>query len=190
MTRSLCGDLLLCVKVMKKIITLIVCCCLMLGLCSCKKTTRSVSLEDYLESSVPLIYSELLIFPSREGLEESTVETYQSTTVETLLFDDVYFLLRCNYSSQKYEQEVLRIKELGAQYQDKLFQYPSYVMLFSSDFYEYALLDADNYSIVYVYAMTTDFNASESIQILGDFPKDYLPIARPETDIIVYEYDD
>lgn len=143
-----------------------------------------------METSVPLIHSELLIFPSKEELEGSAVETYQSTTVKTLLFDDVYFLLRCNYSSQKYEQEVLRIEGLGAQYQDELFRYPSYVMLFSSDAYEYALLDADDHSIIYVYAMTTDFNASEPDQILDDFPKDYLPIAYPETDIIVYEYDD
>lgn len=132
----------------------------------------------------------MLIFPSKEELDESLVELYQAETVETLLYDDVYFLLCCGYSQQEYEQELLRFKELGAQHQERLFQYPAYVMLFTWEYYEYALLDTDNHSIIYVFALTPNLGSADSLCAFEDFPEEYMPIARPEANIIVYQYDD
>lgn len=172
---------------MKKFAALLLICCLIPGLCACHNSTTYDSLDDYLKTEVSLTYPELSIFPEKEKLNKNAVEFYRSETVRTPLSDDVYFLLRCNYDRQEYEQEIQRIYRLGAKYYEKMFRYPAFVMLFSGLHYEYMLVDSQNLSIIYVYAMASGFHPDASVMMFEDFPEEYLPIGKPSEDIIVYE---
>ena len=133
-----------------------------------------------------MVYTEFLVFPQKEMLELSSVNQYQSESVSTFLFDDTYFMLSCTYSAHQYNQELLRLKEIGAEYHSDIFNYPSYIMLFYANYYEYALLDSPNNTIIYVAAQTTDFSFGSTPHILKDFPSEYLPIYPLEIDICKY----
>ncbi len=173
---------------MKRLCSAFLFVCLLFSLTSCTKTVHYDSLENYLVYDVPLIYEELLLFPDKEKLTSCAVNEYQSTSVSTLLFDDIYFLLNCTYSPHEYEQELIRFHQLDAEYREDLFRIPAYVMLFSGHCYEYALLDSSNHTIIYVYAFTADFESDNSLRILKDFPEEYRPVTSPNTDICKYIY--
>lgn len=173
---------------MKKIISLFTALLLVLSLSGCVNKKVSDSLDTYLEMDVPLINDNLSIFPEKSALETVQVERYHSLSASTLLFDDAYLLLECSYTPEQYEQEIHRLKNLGAFYREDLFYQPAYVMLFCNDYYEYALVDNERLCVVYIYAMTPRLGADNSVSMLTDFPTEYYPIAQPEEDIDVYEY--
>lgn len=152
--------------------------------CSQKRS----DLGDYLVADVPMIYESFLLFPERESLNSCSVEQYQSETYSTLMFDDIYFLLRCGYSEAQMEQELERFRGLGAEYNEDLFMYPAYVMLFDGQNYEYALIDEGTGQIVYVAAMTVDFEVGSELygRVHKDFPADYRPVKRPDEAINKY----
>lgn len=172
---------------MKRIYIPIVLFCILLCVSACASTSQSSSLDEYLETDIPLLYSEFALFPQKESLELCRVNQYQSTSVSHLLFDDVYFLLNCTYTPQQFEQEILRFEQAGAEYHDDLFNYPAYVMVFYSPYYEYALLDAENCTIIYVSANASDFAPDSPLDILKDFPQQYLPVNIPEIEICKYD---
>ena len=154
--------------------------CLMLGLSACSGTTYTESILDYLVTDVPLSYPEHVLFPQREAISDKNIVVYQSESKSTFMYDDVYFLLTCTYSDNVYEDEVARFETCGAEYNENLFNLPAYVMLFSGDNYEYALLDDQNNMITYVSAQTADWG------FLKSFPEQYLPTVEERANICCY----
>lgn len=159
----------------------------LLILSSCVQLAKSSSLDNYLITDVPMIYTEFLIFPQKEKLESISVNQYKSESISTLLFDDAYFLLSCTYTKQQYEQELLRFEKIGAEYHSDLFQYPSYVMLYYQKYYEYVLLDAENNAMIYVAAQSSNFKSDSASRLLEDFPDEYLPINNSGPEICKYD---
>lgn len=173
---------------MKKLLSLLAA-CLLIILSGCAKTQTTASLNDYLEPNVPMSYTEFWLFPTKESLVQCTVNQYRSDSASTLLFDDVYLLLSCTYSQEQYDRELSRLEDIGAVYRDDLFQYPAYVMIFYYGHYEYALLDTENNTVIYIAAQTTDFEGQSPDKALTDFPSKYYPVKLPQEDICVYQYE-
>lgn len=149
--------------------------------CGCLSTSVHHALDDYLQTDVPLTM-DFTIFPNRESLDETTVEDYRCIEKSTLLFDDICFLLRCNYDEATFAAENDRFEEMGAVYREDLFQQPAWVMLFGGNYYEYALVDMELGSIVYIAAQTPSMNTFEEL------PEEYLPIAGK--DEVIHQYMD
>ncbi len=170
---------------MKKVLALLLAVCLF-SLSGCGYTRRTESLDDYLQPQVPMSFSEFLIFPIRAALDECTVNQYRSVSVSTLMFDDNYLLLSCTYTPQQYDEEISRFQGIGAEYREDLFHYPAYVTLFRTHNYEYALLDEDNLTMIYIAAHTADFEGGHNQ--LEDFPSQFAPIKFSGVDILIYEY--
>ena len=154
--------------------------CFMLGLSACSGTTYTESISDYLATDISLSYPEHILFPQKEALSDESIIVYQSESKSTLMYDDVYFMLTCIYSDNMYENEVARFEACGAKYNENLFNIPAYVMLFSGDNYEYALLDDQNNTITYVSAQTADWG------FLKSFPEQYIPTVRETANICCY----
>lgn len=168
---------------MKKLLSLgLAVLCLLACLTACTQTSTSNSLDEYMNANVPVIHSEFDIFPARNALDLCVVNNYRYVSKSTLFFDDLYFLLSCTYTPEQYETELLRLQQTGAEYENTLFSLPAYVMLFSGKCYEYALLDEEHHTVIYVYAQTGGW------EYLDDFPAEYLPKNATGTDICKYSY--
>lgn len=154
--------------------------CFVFGLSACSCTTYTESISDYLVTDVPLSYPECVLFPQKDAVSDGNIIVYQSESKSTFMYDDVYFLLTCTYSDDVYKNEVARFETYGAEYNGDLFGFPAYVMLFSGDNYEYALLDYQNNIITYVSAQTADW------AYLKSFPEQYLPAAKEKINICCY----
>lgn len=153
--------------------------CLTVLLSGCMSTVSTEDMGDYLRADVSLGYDHVL-FPDEEALSAATVNLYRSETKSTLLFDDIYFLLSCTYSSEAYTNEIERIVGCGAEYREDLFDNPAYVMLLSGDDYEYVLTGTEENTLVYVYAQTADWS------IFDNFPAEYLPLTGSTANICQY----
>ena len=173
---------------MKKLIAFVLLTCITLSLWGCTQIRRTESLDDYLKPDVPMSYSEFLLFPIRAALEECTVNRYRSVSMSDLLFDDNYLLLSCTYTQQQYDKEIERFEAIGAAYREDLFRYPAYVALFTTHSYEYALLDEEDLTIIYIAAHTIDFESSSSDKQHKDFPAQFAPVRIPQKSICIYDY--
>lgn len=173
---------------MKKLIAFALLICITLSLSGCVNTSRTTSLDDYLQPAVPMIWTEFLLFPVRADLEKCTVNQYCSESVSTLLFDDAYILLSCTYTRQQYEEEITRFEGIGAHYREDLFRFPGYVAVFDPHSYEYALLDEEHLTITYIAAYTVDFSTESTNQMLKNFPAQFAPVKTDGVDIHIYDY--
>ena len=168
------------IKVFIIIITFVTICS-MLSLASCTYFESTYSLDDYLTTNVPLTYSEYVLFPDNKFLTMDVVNCYQSETITSLFFDDVYFLLNCTYTESDYQKELIRMQECSAEYRDDIFLYPAYVMLCYGNYYEYALLDSQTNTIIYISAETANFD------YFKNFPPNYQPFDGNKIDICRYD---
>ena len=155
--------------------------CFIMTLISCAHKTIN-KLEDYLHTNVPLTYSEHRLFPDKLDLSEESVNYYKSESKSSFLFDDIYFLLSCTYSQEEYLNEINRLANTGAEFQENLFAFPSYVIVFYNNYYEYALLDFEKKSVIYIHAETADWETFDA------FPDEYRPINTPPADICHYTH--
>lgn len=121
--------------------------------------------------------SNLNVFPENTNSEIYESEYYFEYIDR--MFDPCYQIyLKCKYDKEKYLKEIGRLLQVNEQHQGKIqeikydadnFKYPAYVSIFAdSHCYEYALLDEEEYTIIYVY---TQFAEEQSIR----FDKSYLP---------------
>lgn len=142
----------------------------------------------YIEEYGGDLDSNLLIFPDDKT---NLINPEFSSSFQTGLFDsDGYILLKSKYSEENFNNEIDRIKNLsiiisngcreGAsvyenkiKYDDASYKYPAYVTIdgFGST-YEYALINTDEFEIIYVYLSYPKINASKY--------KDYLKIDKSE----------
>lgn len=123
-------------------------------------------------------YTKLLIFPQQvpESAEEPTyVYHYQDGYNRPMC--QIY--LHCELNQADYDSEVQRLSQLSYTtengqsnqivFNDQDYLYPAYVAIEGYDFcYEFALVDEENLSITYIYAMNT---IDDNIE----FEKAYLP---------------
>lgn len=157
--------------------------CILITFTTCQRTIVSDEIEEYLISNVPLIYPDLLTFPAEETLTSCVINNYTHKSKSTLFYDDVYFYLCCTYTTQQYEEEVSRLKHIGAEYSENVFNYPAYIMLLYDKFYEYAILDDNNQTIVYIHAEVADWKN------FSNFPSEYLPSKNINIEVCKYTYD-
>lgn len=168
---------------LKKVGSLCVAICMMLSMTACIHTTYTESISDYLVTDVALNFPECVLFPKQDAIVENDVLLYQAECKSTIIDDDVYFILCHRYTANAFAGEITRFQESNAVYEDTLFALPAYVMLFTGDNYEYALLDEASHTITYVAAQAADWNIFEKL------PEQYLPLTKPTVDICQYKYD-
>lgn len=99
-----------------------------------------------------LFYDYLSSFPSNELIADSYVEQYVYQYKEGLLDDEQAIYLVCSYSQDDFEFEIERLEKSNAKYDADLFDFPSYIFVYSfGDCYEYAVVDYESNRIYYSY---------------------------------------
>lgn len=143
--------------------------------------TTEFAMDRYLEHDAPLTNSQLAIFPSKDALPPEENVNYRYICKSGFLFDDQMFFLQCKYSEESYFQEISRFASLGAEYREDLFDCPAYVMLLWNDrYYEYALLDDENFFITYFAAEASD------LKVFAGIPEIVVP---KNIDAEIWRYD-
>ena len=141
---------------------------------------RSQDTADYRKWSVPEKYTHFLIFPEEIPAEAEEVEYYyQYESGWDRPMSQIYLSYRLNENAYATEQE--RLSSLtytdrtgeprSVEYDTTSFGYPAYVTIAGYDFcYEYALLNEQEHTIVYIYAMNT---VSDDLQCNDEFLPNY-----------------
>ena len=133
-------------------------------------------------------YGGLFVFPeSIEGLDD--VEYRYSC--KSKIFETQYMVyLKAAYSEEAYAAEVERLSKITCTietpqktvvnsilYSEELFHYPAYIAVYNSNLsHEYALLDEENHTIVYVFAMLYEVD--------GFLPREYFPLEFMDADVL------
>lgn len=107
--------------------------------------------------------SSFFVFP--DNLDNAKDSEY-AYSAKTGLFDtDGYFILKVSYDEEEYEKEIERISDISCEvkkndgssftnyilYDENMYNYPAYIAVDGYDnSYEYALLDEENQTIIYV----------------------------------------
>lgn len=114
--------------------------------------------------------SNLSLFPDELNADDADYEAILSSS----LFDtDARIILRCNYGAEEFEREVTRLQGLSITlksddeqftndvlYDEESYYYPSYITIDGfKNTYEYALIDTENCSIVYIYLAYPDIDS-------------------------------
>lgn len=120
--------------------------------------------------------SDFILYP-RIGLEDMNIEECYFYS-ENGLFDTYYQMyMKCVFTETAYVEEVARLSSIEIKREDEVyrpiwvknaFNFPAYVSIVTESDYEYALLDARNNSIIYVFNRIKDIRS-------GKIPLDYLP---------------
>ena len=106
--------------------------------------------------------SEFMIFP--EDLNNAVNSEYAYSTKTGLFDTDGYFILKAEYNEEDYNAEVKRLSDINCEitfqndsytgyvlYDENMYNYPAYITSDGYDsVYEYALLDEENNTIIYV----------------------------------------
>ena len=141
---------------------------------------RSQDTADYRKWSVPEKYTHFLIFPEEIPAEAEEVEyssQYESGWDRPM--SQIYLSYRLNENAYATEQERLssltytdRTGETrSVEHDTTSFGYPAYVTIAGYDFcYEYALLNENEHTIVYIYTMNT---VSDDLQFNDEFLPNY-----------------
>lgn len=153
---------------------------------------RTTDIKEYqnwthVESEKGDVDSGLFIFPENVS---SAVETDYAYTYQRGLLENGYDMyLKASYEEEEYAKEVQRLSEINVDikltdgsivnkaimYSDSLFAYPAYVAIYNAhNSFEYALLDEENQTIVYVYHHL--LNDEEA----GNTPQEYRPLEFQE----------
>lgn len=139
-------------------------------------------------------YSNLDIFP--EQIPDKGTDTQYYFEYKDEIFDPYYQIyLKCTYDTPTYSDEVKRLAQIKENYQGitqkiryntEKFEYPAYVAIYGDDgCYEYALLDEDNQTIIYIF---TQWANADDIK----FENAYLPhnyMADTEDTFSIYMFD-
>lgn len=115
----------------------------------------SVSLVELRENSDA--HSGLFIFP--DDVKVDNVKEFKYLTRDDLFNGSYLFFLVQKYSNEEYSAEVERLKNVKAEFPESVKnplyiknENPTYITIFDGNgSYEYALLDAENKTIVYVF---------------------------------------
>lgn len=122
-------------------------------------------IADYGQWDLSKEYTQLSVFPAEipaSATEVSYRYKYQSGYNRPMC--QIY--LECTLDQQEYEAEVERLRNLSyttaagetnlVQYDEENFSYPAYVTMLGYDFaYEYALVNEQSRTIVYIFSMNT-----------------------------------
>lgn len=142
-----------------------------------RNSTKVTDLNKYGSFRKYNLLGNLEIFP--QSIPEGLIDgQYYFEYKEGFLDSECQIYLRCCYDILTYKKEIERLTQIEATYQDKTqkihydeknFNKPAYVTVFKNDgSYEYALLDKENLSIIYIFVQWTK---EKDIK----FPDLYLP---------------
>ncbi len=125
--------------------------------------------------------SNLSVFPDDKS---KLIEATFSSTLQTNLFDtDGYILLDAKYKEDDFNAEIERLRNLSLIisngcndssvylnkiiYDESSYKYPAYITIDGfGDTYEYALIDADNLKIIYIYLSYPNLSNKKYYQYL------------------------
>ena len=127
-----------------------------------------------------------MVFPDTT---DDMIDAKFTSKVKTGLFDsDGYFILEAKYNSEDFENEIKRLSEIECaieyrddvvvnkiKYDEDMYNYPAYIASDGYDYvYEYALIDDNNNSIVYILISYPEYtNLIEYKDYLKKEPKEY-----------------
>lgn len=141
---------------------------------------RSKNVEDYRKWALSEKYTHFLIFPEEIPAGAEDVEYYyQYESGWGRPMCQIYLSYRLDADTWQTEKDRLSSltytdasgESRSVQYDTKSFHYPAYVTIAGYDFcYEYALLNEQEHTIIYIYAMNT---VSGDLQFHDDFLPDY-----------------
>lgn len=104
--------------------------------------------------------------------------------------------LKCEYDLPTYKNETERLSQIREEYQGRIqkinyntkdFRYPAYVTIFENDgCYEYALLDEENYSIIYIFLQWTEEKNIEFADIY--LPYNYNCAVSTDRSFFIYSF--
>lgn len=115
---------------------------------------------------------------------------------EGFLDSECQVYLKCNYDKSTYKKEIERLAQIEETYQGKTqkihydtenFHQPAFVTVFENDgCYEYALLDEDNLSIVYIFIQWVK---EKDIKFPNMYlPHDYKCVVSTEQSFSIYNF--
>lgn len=106
-------------------------------------------------------FSNLDVFPTKILNSAKNIEFYYKDDSSPVFDDSCQVYLKCTYHKNDYQNEILRLTSIIEQYQGEKqktwlnntnYNYPAVVAIDNNNHcYEYALLDEDNFSIIYVF---------------------------------------
>jgi|GEM_PF-1124462 len=171
---------------MKKLIMITFAFFLVFAFTGCQQTEETTDISNYGSFKQHTANTSLgyKVFPD-EISDTATVNGYYALFHPVLWVNpDIQVFLSCTYSQNKFNDEITRLSELNStlegynpkeiRYTDELFLYPSYYSVFAYyNTYEYALLDYNTLTILYVsmqYQNKSDIN----------FDDEFLPVNYEE----------
>lgn len=177
---------------------MILSCSVLLTACGGEKEYHTTNAESYLQTEGHIanegsdIRCGFFVFPtSISDLQNVEYEYYCKEGI----WENTYMIyLNIEYPNQKsYEAEIERLADITCsvktsndmvvntiEYTEELFNYPAYVTVYNTNMsFEYALADAENNTIIYVY-----LKLCEGMDFL---PMEYLPIEFRETSMMNYD---
>lgn len=175
-------------------------CSIFLTACGGEKEYKTTNTDLYLQTEGHVanegmdIRSGFFVFPS--SISDLDNVEYEYYCKEGIAENSYMIYLKAEYPNPKsYEAEIERLENITCSvktskdvvvnnivYTEELFDYPAYVTVYNTNMsFEYALADAENNTIIYVY-----LRLCEGIDFLS---KEYLPIEFRETSMMNYDTD-
>ena len=160
-----------------------------------KHRTKITDLNKYGDFSKYDLLGNLEIFP--QAIPDGYIDCqYYLEYEEGVLDSECQIYLRCSYDVSTYQKETNRLAQIEECYKDKrqkihydtdYFAYPAYVTVFENDgCYEYALLDEDNVSIIYIFLQWTKEKDIKFPHLY--LPKDYDCVVSTEQSFSIYNF--
>lgn len=171
-------------------------CFVMMSACGQQEKYHTTDSNEYLKTQGHItnegtdIRSGLFIFP--ESIENHENSEYEYYCKRGVLDNSYMIFLKTSYTNKEaYELELKRIADISCsintsagtilnkiQYAEDLFEYPAYVTIYNTNMsFEYALIDEENNSVIYVYLklcegadylpdkyLPTEFNGKSMLQ--------------------------
>lgn len=121
-------------------------------------------------------FSNLDVFPEKLLKSAQNIDFYYNDDSSPIFDDSCQVYLKCSYNESDYQSEIQRLKSIKEQYQEmeqktwvdnENFKFPAVVAIYNNNHcYEYALLNENNFSIIYVFLQ---FIYKEDVVFDNDF---------------------
>ena len=99
-----------------------------------------------------------MLFPNKKMLTDENCEFIDKYRYDRTNSPECLSLLRCNYSEEEFDREIIRLTEVASEYSEIYFNQPAYILYYNilGDS-EYALVNEQNHTIHYISFLGTRF---------------------------------
>ena len=181
---------------MKKTVLVVICCTLVISLCSCTMLYNLLSYKTVIKGAqnyydfwktenvtgMHCTHSFDRTIPAKAFpaiISDDNVKTAEFSRIESIGSDSYQIILEVNYSDEQIESEQKRLTELGAYVNNDDFNYPAYVTLWNVGYmFEYVLFNGNTAVYVYLQLMSRP-----------TIDNSYLPNGYPEVEGEFYAQD-